>query len=357
MKFKVLAVWLMMLILSASASVFAEGVDAGSFVRDGVGARAFGFGGSFTAIADDASATFWNPAGIAQLEGINLSAMHTNRFGLGISFQFLSSTVQLNNFGLGLSLVRSSIDDIPYYGDEGDGVFSETQTLILGSIGYDPGALFGDLDFGVPFNLYVGLNGKIYTHSILDGSAQGFGFDVGVLGDFTFEWGELSFGYVSKDVTGTQIQWEGTDFNPTNDVPWIHRFGMAASLFEESALVTAEVEFAPQRAHLNRVHAGIEYWIVKQFGVRVGATLSEGTARVTYGGTVAYAGFSFDYAYVTHPALGATHVFSLVYSIPTWWGSDETETIENDGSTDVEGAEGLEPKNDEADEESVGETN
>jgi opacity protein-like surface antigen len=34
---------------------------------DGFGARAFGLGGAFTAVADDATAASWNPAGLAQL--------------------------------------------------------------------------------------------------------------------------------------------------------------------------------------------------------------------------------------------------------------------------------------------------
>ena len=33
----------------------------------GIGARAVSMGGAFTAVADDASAVFWNPAGLSQL--------------------------------------------------------------------------------------------------------------------------------------------------------------------------------------------------------------------------------------------------------------------------------------------------
>lgn len=40
-------------------------VPAGAQSHDGVGLRALGMGGAFVAVADDASATYWNPAGLA----------------------------------------------------------------------------------------------------------------------------------------------------------------------------------------------------------------------------------------------------------------------------------------------------
>jgi hypothetical protein len=45
----------------------------GSDLGMGVGARAIGMGGAFVAIADDPSATFWNPAGLTDIEGSQLS--------------------------------------------------------------------------------------------------------------------------------------------------------------------------------------------------------------------------------------------------------------------------------------------
>lgn len=41
---------------------------SGSDLGLGVGARAIGLGGAFSAVADDGSALFWNPAGIARLD-------------------------------------------------------------------------------------------------------------------------------------------------------------------------------------------------------------------------------------------------------------------------------------------------
>ncbi|MDD9974878.1 MAG: hypothetical protein OXU27_12775, partial [Candidatus Poribacteria bacterium] len=37
----------------------------GDFLTNGVGGRALGLGGAYVGIADDATAAYWNPAGIA----------------------------------------------------------------------------------------------------------------------------------------------------------------------------------------------------------------------------------------------------------------------------------------------------
>jgi long-subunit fatty acid transport protein len=48
-----------------------------TFLEIDVGARAVGMGGSFNCVDDDASALFWNPAGISRLRGMRLSLNHT----------------------------------------------------------------------------------------------------------------------------------------------------------------------------------------------------------------------------------------------------------------------------------------
>ena len=56
------------LALSAFASFAATQAQAPDLNIGGAGARAMGMGGAFTAVADDATATYYNPAGLAQLK-------------------------------------------------------------------------------------------------------------------------------------------------------------------------------------------------------------------------------------------------------------------------------------------------
>ncbi len=102
------------IILLATAS--AENYT-GDFLTNGVGARALGLGGAYVSIADDATATYWNPAGIAKLShNYQFCFMHAaRRSGLG-AFNYLAAVKQIiPNLSLGLSWIRAGIDDIPIY--------------------------------------------------------------------------------------------------------------------------------------------------------------------------------------------------------------------------------------------------
>jgi hypothetical protein len=62
----------------------------------GFGARAFGMGGAFIAIADDATAATWNPGGLGQIEHIEVSAI-----GSYYDFERYESAIILNNGQVG----------------------------------------------------------------------------------------------------------------------------------------------------------------------------------------------------------------------------------------------------------------
>ncbi|NMC43939.1 MAG: hypothetical protein GYA46_08465, partial [candidate division Zixibacteria bacterium] len=64
----ILLVWLLAAIVAAvfgRVTIAADGaLSTAGFLRVGVGAKAMGLGEAFTAVADDASAVYWNPAGL-----------------------------------------------------------------------------------------------------------------------------------------------------------------------------------------------------------------------------------------------------------------------------------------------------
>jgi len=48
---------------------------AGDFLEIGAGVRALGLGGTYTAIADDGSAIYWNSSGISQIRKTEINIM------------------------------------------------------------------------------------------------------------------------------------------------------------------------------------------------------------------------------------------------------------------------------------------
>ncbi|MBM4175577.1 MAG: hypothetical protein FJ213_05305 [Ignavibacteria bacterium] len=71
----------------------------------GVGAKALGMGGAFTAISDDYSATYWNPAGLFQVKrmefnaGLSYNNLKNDASFFGTSTNFENSSTSINNLG------------------------------------------------------------------------------------------------------------------------------------------------------------------------------------------------------------------------------------------------------------------
>lgn len=79
-----------------AAIIFAPAAaqESAAFLKLGMGARAIALGGAYTALADDANALYWNPAGLAGLDRAETTMTHAQMF-LGDSYDALSFSVPL----------------------------------------------------------------------------------------------------------------------------------------------------------------------------------------------------------------------------------------------------------------------
>jgi hypothetical protein len=103
-----------------------NGADLGM----GIGARAISMGGAFTAICDDVSAVFWNPAGLTQLEDNQtfLSGDYPEEFSsAGIAYQPRLHTFKEYHLTFGVSIVNR----LSFYGDSGEEVWDGYTTHLL----------------------------------------------------------------------------------------------------------------------------------------------------------------------------------------------------------------------------------
>ncbi|MCK9224825.1 MAG: UPF0164 family protein [Candidatus Muirbacterium halophilum] len=87
--------------------------QAGAYLKMGVGARALGMGGAFVAVSDDATASYWNPAGLAKLKKDQASFMHA-KLKLDRNFDFINYVKkQGENQAIAFSVIRFGVDNIP----------------------------------------------------------------------------------------------------------------------------------------------------------------------------------------------------------------------------------------------------
>jgi hypothetical protein len=196
------------------------------FLNIGVGARALGMGNVQVAFADDATAGFWNPAGLVQLPNkYNIALMHSELFAGIAKNDFGSFAMPIDSSSaLAVSIIRLGVDDI---------VDTRRLQNEYGYIQYDSIRFFSVADYAMLLSyarksnliqgLTLGVNAKIIYRNVGEfANAWGFGFDAGA----QLRRGTWQFGVMAKDVTTTFTAWthnvealEATYQQTGNDLP------------------------------------------------------------------------------------------------------------------------------------------
>ena len=95
---------LTLVVLLVLASRGSRAAETASFLNIGVGARSLGMGGAYTALADDANALYWNPAGLSKLEKREFTASHAELFeSTRLDFLAYAHPTALGTFAAGLT--------------------------------------------------------------------------------------------------------------------------------------------------------------------------------------------------------------------------------------------------------------
>lgn len=154
------------------------GTAGAQFLKLGAGARAGAMADNFSALADDANAAYYNPAGLTQLKGTQLAGAHTALFQ-GISYEVVDFAVP---FGREAGYFRNAVAAGIYYLSVGD-IERRTSdsTEPIGTFGASDGAYGLTYAHAFDRQLSVGLTGKYIAQSIDSYNARSFAADLGAL--------------------------------------------------------------------------------------------------------------------------------------------------------------------------------
>ncbi len=184
------------------------GTTAAPFLKIGIGARALGMGEAITTQAEDITALFWNPAGLA---GLNKNQILLNHFDYiaDMRLDFGGVAIPLpaiGTFGLFFSyLGMPDIERTTVMSPEGNGERVSANS-------YAVGASFAR---ALTDRFSIGGSAKYIKETIWHNSASGLAFDVGVMYRTFFR--NLKIG-MSISNFGGDLKMEGRDMLTQHDI-------------------------------------------------------------------------------------------------------------------------------------------
>ena len=108
---KILFIVILLMLQTLFASSFKK--YTGEFLYVSGGARGTAMGSAFTALANDVSAVYWNPAGLLEAKGLQVQFMHSRLFINSIENNSITaSTPFTENSSIGFSLSYLTVNDI-----------------------------------------------------------------------------------------------------------------------------------------------------------------------------------------------------------------------------------------------------
>jgi hypothetical protein len=305
-------IWILVLLLSLSlpgwaraAREFAKvGTIGGQFLKIGVGARASAMGGAFVSVADDASAVYWNPAGVARIQKGVISVNHTSWLA-DISFsqatylfhtRLLPGTIGIN----ARSLYMDAQAVRTVFRPEGEGRSFDA----------------GDVAFGLTYarsltdKFSAGISANYLQSTLATYTGNAMVFDFGTL---------YSTGYRSLKI-GMSIQNIGSNMQFIDDdvkMPTVFRVGMSMNLYESADhLVLMAGDFSHPPDNNERADWGAEYGFKEFFYARGGYHFNYDLERMTAGlgfklATSLNSEARIDYSFTDMSAMDGVHRLSV----------------------------------------------
>ena len=291
----------------AQAALFEKvGTFGAQFLQIGTSARATGMGSAFTAVADDASSVFWNPAGLVEVRGneVHLSQVEWPA-DINLSSAILAFNPKVLPGTFGISMRSLWLDPMPVrtaYLPDGNG-----QTFDAGSVGFGlTYSRFWTDKFSAGFTLN-------YLHiGLAEEAVNTASFDFGII--YRIGVRDLRLGMVIQNLGG-KITFDELP----SKMPAIFKVGAAFNVFKgENHSMLASGEFQHPADNAERANVGVEYKLKDLLYGRLGYNLGYDSDALAWGfGVIINTGVDsravFDYSMVDMQALNYVHRLSMTF--------------------------------------------
>lgn len=282
---------------------------AGDPLLLGAGARPQGMGNAFVALADDASAIYWNPAGLIMLRQREIHLQHAEQFGGSVNHDVLTLGLPVGHGGFGMGVVRLGVDDIAltHLEDPARPLGPDNRPVISRIVGTTEYTLHVAYARAIRSNLSLGATAKLIRRNLGQGSGSGFAFDLGLL---YAPHQYLKVGALLHNVTRTRITF---DTGARDHIPPSLLFGVASTIPVAMLKGTVTGSFSLHAGEeksdiedLQGTRFGLEYWLQQRIALRIG--LQDG--HLTLGTGLQTRRFSLDLAFIEHAHLNNTYRIS-----------------------------------------------
>jgi len=289
------------------------GTTGATFLKISPGARAVGMGEAYVAIANDATALFWNPAGIVQVDNYQIALMH-NFWLQGVYYDYFAFVQDLpgpGNEKFGLSLTFLNSGDIDRTQEDASGNYTGKAGIFT----------LTDLALGITYAWEIGerhslgTSIKLIRSTIDDAIGYGLCADMGYLFRIT---PKLSVGLNAQNsLVSMPIRFyrDRQDVSASHTLPINTKVGLAYRCMDDKLLLGLDVNFPLDNSVNCRI--GTEYSVTDSMFVRVGYKTDlisdiDILSGLCLGFGYKFSGYEFDYAFVPYGDLGVTHRISLL---------------------------------------------
>jgi tetratricopeptide (TPR) repeat protein len=290
------------LFVSSSLFATATGGQPGEFLSYGAGARSLAMGAAFVGISDDASATYWNPAGLSQITRKELTLLKATLFA-DTTYDFYSFVMPSKKGGSawGVSMTKlasAGFEKVSATYDNNTQMF--TSYTKDGSFAVEESALSWAYGRKVVDHVSIGTALRKITRSVDTSSDGAMVADLGTLIDAKD--GSRRFGFTIRNV------YAKLSGDTEDTLPLVFRWGMSDQFFKKRLLLAFDLE-KTMRANMG-YHFGGEFALSKNFRGRFGfqGEQGEGLRETDVGFGYTIKAVTLDYSMGLHTLGNSTRM-------------------------------------------------